>query len=104
MIPGRSLDLGGRSWVVPPINFAALKKHRAFIAEMRTGSVDLTDAQQDAMLDLIYLALRRNYPDITPEQVEDMIDLANMQPVFAAIMSVSGFEAAAAGECRPGEM
>lgn len=102
MIPGKNLDLAGRSWLVPPINFAALKKHRALIAEMRTGSVELTDAQQDAMLDLIYLALRRNYPDITLEQVEEMIDLANMQPVFEAIMTVSGFEAAAAGESQPG--
>lgn len=103
MIPGKTLQLAGRDWVVPPINFAALKKHRALIAEMRAGSVELTDAQQDAMLDLIYLALRRNYPDITPEEVDDMIDLANMQPVFEAIMSVSGFEAAM-GESRPGRV
>ncbi|ENT1749659.1 hypothetical protein CAA71_002200, partial [Neisseria gonorrhoeae] len=50
-------------------------------------------------------ALKRNYPDLTREEAADLIDIGNMNEVFAAVMDVSGLkrreqEAAQTGEAR----
>jgi hypothetical protein len=50
---------------------------------------------------IIFLALQRNYPEITQEEVEDLLDMTNATTVLRVILEVSGF--VPAGEPQPGE-
>jgi hypothetical protein len=43
-------------------------------------------------------SLSRNYPDITLERVQEIVDVGNMTAAIKAVLSVSGYREAAPGE------
>ena len=59
------------------------------------------------MTDMVHLALKRNYPHITAEQVAEWVDLGNVQTLFEALVKTSGLvtsaEPSPAGEAAPGD-
>lgn len=96
MIPGTTIKLGETKYLVPPLNFAAMKKHKAFIASCMKGDIDpakfLEDGDFERISDIAFLAIKRNYPKVTVEEIEENLDASNLQDIFNAIMKVSGFE------------
>lgn len=99
-VKGITLHLGGRNWVIPPLNLAALEQLQDQLAQF-SGGIDA--ASVAAVLDATTAALCRNYPDITREQVAEMVDLANMAEVMEAVMDVSGLKRQAQEADTPGE-
>jgi hypothetical protein len=103
MIPGTNIKIGEKTFLVPPLNFAAMKKHRDFLQKAMSGEFDarkIGPEDIEAMFDMIYLAVKRNYPDVTEEQFAQDLDLAAVQTIFPALLKTSGFEAK---EAAPGE-
>lgn len=106
-IKGLEITLGADSYTVPPLSLGALEQLQE---RMATFTGDIGDPKQVATaIDALHAALRRNYPDMTREQVADMIDVGNMIEAFEAVMDVSGARrkaaeaAAATGGTKPGE-
>ena len=99
MIKGIEMDLGGRRWMIPPLNLAALEHLSDRLAGFSGG---LDAASVSTVVDAAFYALLRNYPEISRDEVADMIDIANMEAVMSALMNVSGLEAKA-GEAKAGE-
>lgn len=105
-VKGIPVELGGVTFIVPPLSLGALEQLQAGIAGF-TGDV-FDKAQIALVIDAALAALKRNYPDITREQVAECIDVANMPEVFEAVMDVSGLkrkslEAVTPGEAQPGQ-
>lgn len=102
-IKGVTVELNGTNYVIPPIALGALEQLQERIVAFNG---DIQDVKQiSTVIDCAYAALRRNYPDMTREEVADLIDIGNMNEVFVAMMDVSGLkrkeqEAAQAGEAR----
>lgn len=99
---GVTLYLGGADYVVPPISLGALEQLQDRIVNF---AGDVTDkAQVATVIDAAHAALRRNYPDMTREDVADLVDVSNMAEIFEAVMDVSGLKRKEqeAGEARPG--
>ena len=95
MIPGKKITLGGKVFEIPPAPFAAMRRH----ADLFNGK---TTADTDMMGDLIYSAVKRNYPDLSQEEFEEKhLDLGNMTAAFNIVMNLSGAEATK-GEAQPG--
>lgn len=102
-IKGVTVELNGTNYVIPPIALGALEQ-----LQERIGTFDgnVQDAKQiSTVIDCAHAAMRRNYPDMTREEVADLIDIGNMNEVFTAVMDVSGLkrkeqEAAQAGEAQ----
>ena len=94
MIPGIPLTLGGDDFIIPPLNFAALKKLQPVIESLATISSSLEGNQIDAITQIVHSAMSRNYPDITLEKVMDILDLGNAPTILAAIMNSSGLKPA----------
>lgn len=93
MFDGITLKIGTENYIVPPLNFKGLRKAKPLLDKLPTqleGNSQMSDEQMDAMLDFILLALSRNYPDMTKDQLEDILDMANIQDVMAAITGQSG--------------
>lgn len=97
-IDGVKLKIGTEEYIVPPLNFKALKKltnETKIISRKIDGNVPETVEQsserRDAMISYIHHALLRNYSDIKRDELEDMLDVKNMRVVFAAVMGSSGF-------------
>lgn len=89
MIKGIKVNLGGTDYIVPPLSLGALELYQDEL-ETFTGAID--KASTTLTINIGTAALRRNYPDLTREQVADMIDVANMMEVFEAVMDVSGLK------------
>lgn len=106
MINGNRLDLGGTPYEVPPIALGDLERLQSRLVAYQGG----LDAESvGTVIDAAHAALRRNYPEITRDQVGGLIDVGNMAEVFEAVMDVSGLKRRAGeadrnseGEDRPG--
>jgi|SRR5665213_710004 len=103
MIPGIELELGGTTYIVPPLSLPALRLLSPRIKTMH----GIGEESQKIIFDAAYLALKRNYPEITRRQIEGCVefndaneitvneegllpDLETMERVFEAIMDISG--------------
>lgn len=94
MIEGKDITLGGSVWTVPPLNFKALKRFRDDLSTQTPAEL----AASGKVVELIHAAMLRNYPDLTMEQLEDMLDMGNVLPVTEAVLAISGLV-----EKQPGE-
>lgn len=80
MIPGIELTLGGTKFTVPPLSLGAIERFQDALKSAPTPSL---------VIDVATASLRRNYPDMTREDVAEIVDTENCNAVFAAIMGVS---------------
>lgn len=82
--------------VIPPIAIGLLEQLQQRITEVDGNA---TDSRQIAtIIDTTHAALLRNYPDMTRDEVGALIDLGNMNDVFACVMDVSGMKRKALAE------
>lgn len=86
MLKGKELELGGKIYVVPPLNLAALERFQDQLASY-TGGIDPESVS--FIVSVAHAALKRNYPDITVDELKELIDLGNIQEIFGAVMNVS---------------
>lgn len=99
MIDGVTLNLGGTDYVVPPLNFKALRRLLPVIERFGKAGASFTPEQMDGVVEVVHAALTRNYPDFPREQLEDVIDLGNAATVLTAVLGASGF---IVGNAAPG--
>lgn len=100
-IPGIPFTLAGREYIIPPIALGPLEQLQKGIGEFTGNPFDT--GQVCMVIDATFAALKRNYPDITRDQVADMIDVSNMAEVFQSVMDISGIRRKALEDTQPGE-
>lgn len=89
-VKGIPYDFGGRVLVIPPLSLGAMERLQDRLAGM---SDDMFDPENiGTVIDTVHAALGRNYPDMTREEVADMIDLENMQEAMTCAMDISGLK------------
>ncbi|OQS41131.1 hypothetical protein [Chromobacterium haemolyticum] len=88
-IKGISVLLNGKAYVIPPLNLAALEQLQDRLEQFDGG---IGKESISTVLDATTAALKRNYPDLTRDQVAELVDVANMAEVMEAIMDVSGLK------------
>lgn len=88
-IEGLDVRLGYYTYVVPALLLCDLKqalKRKLF--EQVKGGVDtsfFTEESIDATLTLLHWSLRRNYPSLTMEDIEQIVDVASLEDAAKAI-------------------
>ena len=103
---GTVVSLGGQEYTIPPLSLRGLRKVQPqlkIIFNLSDGELP-TEEQIEAISIIVHEALKRNYPDITLEVVEELIDLDNLSTVLPAAMTVAGLEkrlALQGGAARP---
>jgi hypothetical protein len=94
-IDGHPVRMAGQDWILAPLNFRQLR------VTLKQAFVDLqssdTEARFNAFEQIVHASLSRNYPDLTIEQVEEMLDMSNVMEVVDAVMNISGMARRAAG-------
>jgi hypothetical protein len=98
-IPGTELNLGGVVFVMPPLNLNAVRKYETHIANL--GKKGTVSENIEEALPILHAALVRNYPDLTVEQLRELVDMGNYFEAVAALTSISGFKKVPSGEARP---
>lgn len=93
MIEGKTINLGGTEYVVPPLNLGQIRRLQKDIEKInQLDARSLDDNAVDTMIKIIHAGLSRNYPEMTKKQLEDLIDLGNMREVTQAVLGVSGLK------------
>jgi hypothetical protein len=89
MIPGITIAMGSRDWLVPPLTLGQLFKFMPRVQELTTTSpVGALGSEQLAVLvEIVTAALQRNYPEITADEVANLLDLGNARAVLAATLA-----------------
>lgn len=105
MIDGVKLKLSGKEYEVPSLSWGFIKKNVKLIDKLQKlgSNVQLSEELVNDFTKVIHAAFKRNYPDITVEELDEIIDMRNMSDVFKAIMGQSGFveNGEAPGEVPP---
>jgi 1-deoxy-D-xylulose 5-phosphate reductoisomerase len=89
MIPGVKIQMGGQDWLVPALTLGQLRRLREERKNLNSGDEDKT---LSAVCTIVATALSRNYPDMTEQRVEELIDLENRDRVVAAVLGNSGLK------------
>ena len=95
LFDGTRKTIAGKDFIIPPLSLGQLKK---LGPELKAMGQAPQEEQIALMGRVIHLALSRNYPTISVEEVDDMIDLGNIAEVFQAVVNVSGLERQTKGE------
>ena len=88
MIDGIKIDINGRIFVAPPANLGAIRRFLEAQENLAQGSAEY----MGAMIAFVHRTLRRNYPELTQDEVEDILDGRNVKQVVDAIQKAAGLE------------
>ena len=94
--PGVKVDLGGREFIVPALRFGAVKQFTkdGTFAAIDTMKVDgLNEQNIDAAIRVIRAALAINYPELTAEDLLELVDLRSLPELLGAVTGQSRLEA-----------
>jgi len=92
MIPGATVAMGGRDWIVPPLTLGQLRRLMPKVRQLTEIGATMGEAQIAVLVDIVTAALQRNYPEMTPESVENLLDLGNASAVLNAVLTGSGLK------------
>ncbi len=92
MIPGVTVAMGGQDWLVPPLTLGQLRRLMPKVRELTEIGASMGEAQIAVLVEIIAVALQRNYPTLTPDKVENLLDLGNAAAVLNAVLTGSGLK------------
>lgn len=100
MFPGVRVAMGGREWTVPPLTLGQLRRLMPKVRQLTEIGAQMGELQIGVLVEIVAAAMQRNYPDVTPEAVEELLDLGNAGTVLNAVLTGSGLKSQ---DCLPGE-
>ena len=98
MIPGLMVAMGGQQWTVPPLTLGQLRRLMPKVRQLTEIGAQMGETQIGVLIEIVAAALQRNYPDLTVETVENLLDLGNAAAAADAVLAGSGLKASAPGE------
>src|SRR5260370_31279434 len=101
MIPGVAVPMGGQDWIVPPLTLGQLRELMPKVRQLTEIGASMGEAQINVLIDIVTAALQRNYPETTPENVENLLDLGNASAVLNAVLTGSGLKPSGAAMGAP---
>ncbi|WP_155835256.1 hypothetical protein [Herbaspirillum sp. RV1423] len=90
LIDGIEVKMAGKTWVIPALSFKRLKQLRPKIAALAALNTLPEEEVIDDVCVIVHAAIIRNYPEVTLDEVQEMVDMSNMQRVIKAVMGQSG--------------
>jgi len=92
MIPGVTILMGGRDWLVPPLTLGQLRRLMPKVRQLTEIGAAMGEAQIGVLVEIVAAALQRNYPEATADVVENLLDLGNASAVLNAVLTGSGLK------------
>ena len=92
MIPGVTILMDGREWLVPPLTLGQLRRLMPKVRQLTEIGAAIGEAQIGVLVEIVAAALQRNYPEATADMVENLLDLGNASTVLNAVLTGSGLK------------
>jgi len=93
LVEGIKINLGGREFVAPPLPLKVFRLHPDWFETLNDLTGLPTPETVEIMTQIILSSLHRNYPDLTAEELEDLLDVNNMPIAMRAVMGQATGEA-----------
>jgi hypothetical protein len=100
--------MNGRDYIIPSLSLKQVEENYAHIAGAATAFEGSVEDSAKTIVDtfkgyvpIIGKAIRRNYPDVTDENLWEWLDIGNFSEVLVIVQSQSGFKTAKTGEALP---
>jgi hypothetical protein len=90
MLPGVTIAMGGRDWLIPPLTLGQLRGLMPKVRQLTEIGVSMGETQISVLVEIVTVALQRNYPEATADMVENLLDLGNASIVLNAVLTGSG--------------
>jgi len=90
LLSGVKVTMGGREYTLPPLTLGSLKRIGNKINTLSKIDSVPNEEQTDAIAQIVLASVNRNYPEITQDELLEMIDLGNLKEIFEAVLGVSG--------------
>jgi hypothetical protein len=84
--------MGGENWFIPPLTLGQLRRLMPKVRQLTEIDATMGEPQIAVLVEIVAAALQRNYPEMTPETVEDLLDLGNAGTVLNAVLTGSGLK------------
>jgi hypothetical protein len=84
--PGRIVSLAGVAYTIAALSVRDLKRLRPKLDSLTSLSGLPTIEQWDDILEILLAAFQRNYPEVTREQLEELVDLSNFAVLISSVM------------------
>lgn len=93
---GTPIKMDGAWWVFPPLTVAQVRRLAPKVSKLGGKGLSLAAIGDfgeviEPVVDILHAAIMRNYPALTRDAFEDMLDLASMQAASVALFQISGF-------------
>jgi hypothetical protein len=92
VIPGVEVAMGGETWLIPPLTLGQLRRLMPKVRQLTEVDASMGEPQIAVLVEIVVTALQRNYPNVTFEQVENLLDLGNAGAVLNAVLTGSGLK------------
>lgn len=90
---GEQVKLAGREYIIPSLSVKQARILWPKIRELNKGiTMDSIPDKMAIATEIIHAALSRNYPEITLDEVEDMIDMSNFRRVVGVVTASTGLK------------
>lgn len=102
-IPGVTISNGVTTIVVAPMNLRIQfdDDTKGDVDLVMQGSKDDPKAFQQAAINVILACARRNHPQLSRDQLLDVLDAADLGPLLVAVLTKSGFTSQPLGTKPP---
>lgn len=103
IIPGIQLSNGATTIVVPPMNLRIYfdEATKDDVELVLQGSKENPLAYQQAAINVVLACARRNHPEISREQLYEVLDSADLGPLVVAVVTKSAFKPQVLGDIPP---
>jgi hypothetical protein len=95
--PGVPVYMNGQNYFIPSLSTRDFRENYALLTEEPAADAAPT-AAFDRYIPIILLAVQRNYPDVTRDQLEEWLDLFTFRQAIAAVQNASGMTPVTEGE------
>jgi|GEM_PF-1102732 len=92
MLPGVTIAMGGRDWLVPPLTLGQLRRLMPKVRQLTEIGASMGETQISVLVEIVTVALQRNYPEATADMVENLLDLGNASAVLNSVLTGSGLK------------
>jgi len=91
---GQEVKLGAKKYIVPSLSVKQAKLLWPQILELDKGiTIENLPTKWEIAIPIIHAALKRNYPNLSQEEVEEFVDIKNLRQLLLIVSGQSGIQA-----------
>ena len=88
MRAGKKVKIGGKVHTIPPLREDEKRRLSKALSVVRNNEEGYTEAAYFAAREIIHTAIRQNYPFITLDDLDDMLDGKSIVPAYLAALGM----------------